>query len=93
MLVFRTGTEGLNSLKYQDIDVVISDYYLPDMDGVSFLKKALEAKPQIKRILMTTIVKEELEKEVAEVGIDRLIEKPLAVTSLENVVNELTHQK
>ena len=89
ILIFRSGSEGLNSLKYQNIDVVISDYYLPDMDGISFLKKVNQLKTGIIRILMATIVTEELEKEVEQNGIDRFIEKPLTVTNLENIVSEL----
>jgi len=49
-LIFKSAAEGLNSLKYQDIDVVISDYFLPDMNGLLFLKKAAVQQPKIARI-------------------------------------------
>ena len=89
-LIFKSASEGLNSLKYQDIDVVISDYFLPDMDGLSFLKQAAIQKPGITRVLMATIVTDELKKEISMAGIDTVLEKPLSVESIENILCEIT---
>jgi len=89
-LIFKSGLEGLNSLKYQDIDVVISDYFLPDMDGVTFLNKVAKTHPGITRILMATIVNDDLRLEIRESGIDRFIEKPLTVASLDTILSELS---
>lgn len=85
-LIFKSAKEGLNALKYQDIDVVISDYFLPDMDGLAFLKQAALIKPSIARVLMTTIVSDELKKEVSMAGVDALIEKPLSVASIDRIL-------
>lgn len=85
-LIFKTATEGLNALTFQRIDIVISDYFLPDMDGVRFLVKAKEISPEIIRILMTTIVNEDLKQEIEKAGIDALLEKPLSITNLENLL-------
>ncbi len=88
-LIFKSGSEGLNSLKYQDIDVVISDYFLPDMDGLSFLKKVAIQKPDVARVLMATIVTDELKKEISMAGVDAFLEKPLSVESLDHVISEI----
>lgn len=89
LLIFRTGSEGLNALKYQDIDVVISDYFLPDMDGLSFLKEVAKEKPGVPRVLMATITNEEMALGIARAGIYKFIEKPLTVDSLETIIKEL----
>lgn len=89
ILIFKSASEGLNSLKYQDIDIVISDYFLPDMDGLAFLKQVARQKPGIARILMATIVSDELRKEVSVAGIDALLEKPLSVASIDHIVCEI----
>lgn len=89
LLIFRSGSEGLNALKYQEIDVVISDYFLPDMDGLSFLKQVAKEKPGIPRVLMATITNEEMALGIARAGIYKFIEKPLTVDSLETIIKEL----
>lgn len=88
-LIFKSAEQGLNALKYQHVEVVISDYFLPDMDGVEFLEQASRIQPGITRILMATITTQELENEIQRTGIDRFIEKPLTVASLDTVINEL----
>ncbi|WP_299979304.1 response regulator [Desulfobacula sp.] len=89
-LIFKSASEGLNSLKYQKIDMVISDYFLPDMNGVEFLNQVAKNNPGITRVLMATIVNDDLKLEILKAGIDRFIEKPLTVASLDTIINELT---
>jgi DNA-binding NtrC family response regulator len=88
-LIFKSGEQGLNSLKYQQVDLVISDYFLPDMDGIEFLIQAARIQPGMMRILMATITTEDLEQDILRAGIDRFIEKPLTVASLDLVIHEL----
>jgi DNA-binding NtrC family response regulator len=88
-LIFKSASEGLNSLKYQDIDLVISDYFLPDMDGLTFLKKAAIQKPEIARVLMATIITDELKEEISMAGVDAFLEKPLSVESLDHIISEI----
>jgi DNA-binding NtrC family response regulator len=88
-LIFKSAREGLNSLKYQKVDVVISDYSLPDMDGIEFLIQVNKHHPNVTRILMATLSSDELEQEIARYGIDSFIEKPLTVATLDTIINEL----
>ncbi|MCD4721934.1 MAG: response regulator [Desulfobacula sp.] len=90
LLIFQSASEGLNSLKYQKIDMVISDYFLPDMNGVEFLNRVAKTNPDITRILMATIINDDLKLEIIKAGIDRFIEKPLTITSLDIIISELT---
>ncbi|MCF6247888.1 MAG: response regulator [Desulfobacula sp.] len=85
-LIFQSAAEALNSLKFQNMDVVISDYFLPDMDGMTFLKKVGVSYPKIKRILMATLVNNELRQELQKERIDGFIEKPLTVGFLDEVI-------
>ncbi|MCK5542163.1 MAG: response regulator [Desulfobacterales bacterium] len=91
-LIFKSASEGLNSLKYQDIDVVIADYFLPDMDGLTFLKKVAIQKPGIARILMATIVTDELKNEISMAGVDAFLEKPISVESLDHIISEINEK-
>lgn len=88
-LIFKSGKEGLNALKYQDIDVVIADYFLPDMDGISLLKQVAEDKPDMARILMATLTNDELRYEILKNRIDAFIEKPLCIASIDTILGEI----
>lgn len=87
LLIFKSASEGLNALKYQNIDVVIADYFLPDMDGLAFLKQVAREKPDAARVLMATIVNDELKKEISMAGINAFLEKPLTVASIDQILN------
>ena len=69
--------------------MVISDYFLPDLDGIEFLNQVAQIHPNATRILMATISSDELEQEIARAGIDRFIEKPITIASLDTIINEL----
>jgi len=88
-LIFKSGKEGLNALKYQKIDVVIADYFLPDMDGVTLLKTVAVQKPGTARILMATITNDDLKKDIARNQIDAFIEKPLSIASIDHTLCEI----
>ena len=88
-LIFKSATEGLNSLKYQDIDIVITDYFLPDMDGLTLLKQIAVQQPGVARVLMATISNDELKKEISLAGIDAFIEKPLSVATIDQVIHKI----
>ena len=48
-----SGQEGLEILRREPIDVVLSDMRMPEMDGAEFLELVFQHWPQTKRILLT----------------------------------------
>jgi len=60
-----------------NIDLVISDYLMPEMDGISFLAKVKEKLPMVPRILLTGYAdKENAIKAINNVGLYQYLEKP-----------------
>lgn len=58
-------------------DLVISDYLMPEMDGITFLAKVKEKRPFVPRILLTGYAdKENAIKAINNVGLYQYIEKP-----------------
>jgi DNA-binding NtrC family response regulator len=56
---------------------VISDYLMPEMDGISFLAEIRKLKPEVPRIILTGYAdKENAIKGINEVGLYQYIEKP-----------------
>lgn len=48
-----SGQEALDALRAEDFDVLISDLMMPEMDGISLIKEALEIDPHLVAIIMT----------------------------------------
>ena len=53
ILTAESGEEGLRILDEQQVDLIISDLKMPLMNGVEFLAKAKEMKPDALRIMLT----------------------------------------
>jgi DNA-binding response OmpR family regulator len=78
-----SAEEGLDRLRSQDFDLILSDYHLPRMDGVEFLRQSQRTHPMAHRVLMTGAPEENLAPTAArEAGIDRFFVKPLDVKAL-----------
>ncbi len=92
-LIFKSAIEGLNALKYQKIDVVIVDYFLPDMNGLALLKQIQKNYPDTLRVLMATIMSDDLETEIQLAKIDHFIEKPVTIATLDSVLLKLSRKR
>ncbi len=74
---FISVKEALEYIRENDVDVVISDYLMPEMDGISFLAKVKEMRPEVPRIILTGYAdKQNAIKAINEVGLFQYIEKP-----------------
>ena len=74
---FLSAGEALGFIRENDADLVISDYLMPEMDGISFLARVREVKPEIPRIILTGYAdKENAIKAINDVGLFQYIEKP-----------------
>ncbi len=74
---FTSAKEALEFIKSNPIDLVVSDYLMPEMDGISFLIKVRELRPEVPRIILTGYAdKENAIKAINQVGLFQYIEKP-----------------
>ncbi len=74
---FLSAEKALDFIRNNDTDLVISDYLMPEMDGISFLARVRDEKPEIPRIILTGYAdKENAIKAINEVGLFQYIEKP-----------------
>ncbi len=74
---FTSPPEALAFLEKVRVDLVISDYLMPDMDGIEFLMRVKQIQPQATRILLTGYAdKENAIKAINDVGLYQYLEKP-----------------
>lgn len=79
MLTYTSPVQALKDLdsKIKSVDLVISDYLMPEMDGISFLAEVKKRFPLVPRILLTGYAdKENAIKAINNVGLYQYIEKP-----------------
>lgn len=74
---FNLPSEALESLAARSYTVVISDFVMPEMDGLEFLKRVKERQPLASRILLTGYAdKQNAIRSINEVGLYHYFEKP-----------------
>ncbi|MCQ2753776.1 MAG: ATP-binding protein [bacterium] len=74
---FNSPHEALEYLKENIPDLVISDFMMPDMNGLEFLTAVKEIYPEVSKILLTGYAdKENAIRAINEIGLYRYIEKP-----------------
>ncbi|MCD7879572.1 MAG: response regulator, partial [Candidatus Gastranaerophilales bacterium] len=76
-VLYNNPQEALEYLKNNHRDVIISDFLMPEMNGIEFLAEAKKLHPNSSLILLTGYAdKENAIKAINEVGLYKYIEKP-----------------
>ncbi len=89
ILAVETAEEGLELLKQEDWDIILTDYKLPGIDGLTFSKKIQEIRPDAIRILITAYKSKEVVSEAVSAGIQDLIDKPFTIKTIEDSMSRL----
>jgi DNA-binding NtrC family response regulator len=79
LMTYTSPLKALEDLdnKIKKVDLVISDYLMPEMDGISFLAEVKKRFPLVPRILLTGYAdKENAINAINNVGLYQYIEKP-----------------
>jgi CheY-like chemotaxis protein len=84
--VAETAEEGLQVIRKEQFDIIISDFRLPGMNGLEFLKLTAVTQPQAVKFLITAYRDDHIFAEAIRLGIHEFIEKPFAVKVLINLL-------
>ncbi len=93
---------AMNALEIMETEgemaVIISDHFMPEMNGIEFLSKTITIFPDTIRILLSGLGEEELESSgetVKDAEIFKILTKPCNIDELKNVMQEAveTYQK
>jgi DNA-binding NtrC family response regulator len=91
-IVFNESPKAAKYLETNQVDMVISDFLMPELDGIGLLQAARDSQPEVPRVLLTGYAdKENAIKAINEVGVFQYLEKPWENEQLRQVViNGLT---
>jgi DNA-binding NtrC family response regulator len=89
IIAVETAEEGMELLKQQGYDIILIDYKLPGMDGLTFSKKIQEMCPDTIKILITAYKTKEVVSEARQIGIQDLIDKPFTIHTIEDSLSRL----
>ena len=93
ILAVETAEEGLELLKQEDWDIILTDFKLPGIDGLAFSKKVQGIRPDAIKILITAYKSKEIVSEARSAGIQDLIDKPVTIKTIEDSLSRLLHGK
>lgn len=84
---FHSPTEAARAIENLDLDLIISDYLMPQMTGVELLARVKELRPEATRIMLTAYAdKDSVIKAINDVGLFFYLEKPWENEDLRLVV-------
>ena len=93
-LLCTNGTDGLEQLSKQSFDILLLDYNLPDMNGLTILEKAIAIDPSMKVIMVTGEGNIEIAVTAMKKGAFDYLSKPLALKELKFLLEKaVTQQK
>ena len=75
--------------KPNSFDIVVTDYGMPNMTGVELAEEMLRIRPDIPIVLYTGYIDEVIEKKAKDIGIKKIIKKPLVNKELAKVIREI----
>ena len=94
VVTFTSPVEALEYLREHPIDLMISDFRMPEMDGAAFLTQARELQPNSARIIISAYADiEGIMRAINDAGIFQFVSKPWSDHELKTaIVQVLNHR-
>ena len=90
LIMAHNGEEGLKKFKEHNIDIVLTDIYMPIMDGLSMSKLIKEINSDIPIIVSSAFDDTEYLKKAIKIGVSDYIIKPIDLTELLNSLEKIS---
>ncbi len=84
--IANTGREALAKLKDEDYALVLTDYMMPDMNGLDLIQEIKHLAPETQVVMMTAYGTSELRSELGRLGVEEYIDKPFNMKRIREVV-------
>jgi len=82
------GIEALEILQKRDFDLMITDIKMPDLDGMSLLKKVRRLYPKMPVLFITGVASNEV---IGRATADGFLAKPFRIAHIEKLIEDTLH--
>ncbi len=86
--VATSGEEALQQFEQQSFDLLITDYKMPDTDGVTLAARIRQRYPETSVIMITAYGSEMLHEQATHIPIQRILDKPVRLQDVRSVTLE-----
>ena len=87
--IFTDGQKALDRMANITFDVILSDYQMPNMHGIAFLKRCRALQPDAVRLILSASTEfETVRRAINEAEIFRFIPKPWQFAELHDVIGQ-----
>lgn len=86
------GKEGLEMIRRERPDIIISDINMPEMDGLKMIAALKSEFPDMQLIILTGYREFEYAREAISLGVSRFLLKPSKMSELEEAMDEVTRR-
>ena len=92
---FLSSVEALAELaeRSSQVDVIVTDYNMPQISGLDLVRELAQSGVASKFVLTSGFIDDELRAQAAELGIVRVLPKPLDVAELCRTLDEISRER
>jgi len=88
ILEAESAKEGIHIFDRESPDMVITDMVMPEMDGLEVVKYVRSKNQDCFVAMLSANVQERVQREVADLGADMFVEKPVKGKKVYSILNE-----
>jgi len=88
------GNEAIQKMKEVTADLLVTDLTMPNMNGIELMRR-ITASPRLSRtpvLVVTSAGNEEQRKELFELGVTRILSKPISPPMLVEAINAIVQK-
>ncbi|MBI3267522.1 MAG: response regulator [Planctomycetes bacterium] len=85
----RNGREGLERLAVRPFDLVITDLWMPEVDGVQLVHEIMKTYPHLPVIVLSGSVPPNVRKDLEAHNCKAIVEKPLHFDSFATLIEKV----
>ncbi len=86
--IATSGTQALQMFEQQPFDLLITDYRMPEINGIALATHVRQLYPQTAIVMITAYSSAELYEQAAHAAVRRVLDKPVKLAEIRSVASE-----
>ncbi len=92
VFVATNGKQALEFLEQRPVNLLITDYRMPDMDGMMLASRVRQKYPQTSVVVITAYNSDTLREQAARASVQSILDKPVKISEIRNVASTALKQ-